>query len=99
MKVIEHQAWRRPILAHAEETYDLVAGEPKRAIMWYIHGEHQEEDQKRLGQVFFNKLHKERPAIAAHIQGTMFDPFHQDHIHFKIRETVRDMWYEENNKD
>jgi hypothetical protein len=50
MKVVEHQAWRRPILAHAEETYDLVAGEPKRAIMWYIHGEHQEEDQKRLAQ-------------------------------------------------
>ena len=56
-------------------------------------------NQKRLGQVFFNKLHKERPAIAAHIQGTMFDPFHYDFIHVKVSETVRDMWYEENNND
>ena len=56
-------------------------------------------NKKRLGQVFFNKLHKERPAIAAHIQGTMFDPFHQDHIHVKIGEVVRKMWYDENNKD
>ena len=56
-------------------------------------------NQKRLGQIFFNKLHKERPAIAAHIQGTMFDPFHQDHIHVKIGEVVRKMWYDENNND
>jgi hypothetical protein len=56
-------------------------------------------NQKRLGQVFFNKLHKERPAIAAHIQGTMFDPFHQDHIHIKVAEVVKTLWYEENNKD
>ena len=55
--------------------------------------------QTRLGQIFFNKLHKERPAIASHIQGTMFDPFHQDHIHVKIGEVVRKMWYDENNKD
>jgi len=48
MKVLEQQSWRRPIIAHAEETYDLVAGEPKRAIMWYITGKHQLEDQKRL---------------------------------------------------
>ena len=56
-------------------------------------------NQKRLGQVFFNKLHKERPAIAAHIQGTMFDPFHQDYIHIKVAEVVKTLWYEENNKD
>jgi hypothetical protein len=56
-------------------------------------------NQKRLGQVFFNKLHKERPDIASRIQGTMFDPFHQDYIHVKIGETVREMWYEENKKN
>ena len=56
-------------------------------------------NQKRLGQVFFNKLDKERPAIAERIRGTMFDPFHYDFIHVKVSETVRDMWYEENNKD
>jgi hypothetical protein len=56
-------------------------------------------NQKRLGQVFFNKLDKERPAIAAHIQGTMFDPFHQDYIHIKVAEVVKTLWYEENNKD
>lgn len=56
-------------------------------------------NKKRLGQVFFNKLHKERPAIAERIRGTMFDPFHQDFIHVKISETVRDMWYEENNNE
>jgi hypothetical protein len=56
-------------------------------------------NKKRLGQVFFNKLHKERPAIAERIRGTMFDPFAYDFIHVKVSETVRDMWYEENNKD
>lgn len=56
-------------------------------------------NQKRLGQVFFNKLDKERPDIASRIRGTMFDPFHHDHIHVKIGETVRDMWYEDSNKD
>lgn len=54
-------------------------------------------NKKRLGQVFFNKLHKERPVIAERIRGTMFDPFHQDYIHVKISEVVREMWYEENN--
>jgi hypothetical protein len=56
-------------------------------------------NQKRLGQVFFNKLHKERPAIAAHIQGTMFDPFHQEYLHPKVYDVVKELWYEENNKE
>ncbi len=48
MTLTQNTTWRRPITAHAEETYDLVAGEPKRAIMWYLHGEHQYEDVERL---------------------------------------------------
>lgn len=49
---------------------------------------------QRLGQLFFNKLHKERPDIASRIQGTMFDPFHSDFIHIKVAEVVRGMWSE-----
>ena len=56
-------------------------------------------NKQRLGQLFFNKLHDERPAIAERIRGTMFDPFAYDFIHVKIGEVVREMWYEENNKD
>jgi hypothetical protein len=49
--------------------------------------------------VFFNKLDKERPAVAERIRGTMFDPFHYDYIHIKVAEVVKTLWYEENNKD
>jgi hypothetical protein len=56
-------------------------------------------NKKRLGQVFFNKLDKERPAVAERIRGTMFDPFHHDYIHIKVAEVVKTLWYEENNKD
>lgn len=52
---------------------------------------------KRLGQVFFNKLHKERPEIAAQIQGTMFDPFYREEIHPKISDRVRSLWCGEEN--
>lgn len=50
MIVIENQSWRRPIQAHAEETYDYTWGEPQRSIMWYLHGPHQEEDAERLAR-------------------------------------------------
>jgi hypothetical protein len=50
MIVAENQAWRRPIQAHAEETYDYTWGEPQRSIMWYLHGSHQEEDAERLAK-------------------------------------------------
>jgi hypothetical protein len=45
--------------------------------------------------VFFNKLHKERPEIAEKIQGTLFDPFYQEHIHEKVYDQVRRLWYGE----
>jgi hypothetical protein len=50
MLVLENQSWRRPIQAHAEETYDYTWGEPQRSIMWYLHGPHQEEDADRLAR-------------------------------------------------
>ena len=50
MKVIEQQSWRRPIEAHAEETYDLHSGEPQRSIMWYLKGKYQKEDADRLAR-------------------------------------------------
>jgi hypothetical protein len=50
MLVVEQQAWRRPIQAHAEETYDYTWGKPERSIMWYLHGPHQEEDAERLAK-------------------------------------------------
>jgi hypothetical protein len=50
MILAENQSWRRPIQAHAEETYDYTWGEPQRSIMWYLHGPHQEEDAARLAQ-------------------------------------------------
>ena len=50
MLIDEKQGWRRPITAHAEETYDLTSGEPKRAIMWYLHGKHKDDDALRLAQ-------------------------------------------------
>jgi len=52
-------------------------------------------NQKRLGQVFFNKLHKERPDVAEKIQGTLFDPFYQEYIHQKVYDQVRRLWYGE----
>jgi hypothetical protein len=50
MIITERQDWRRPIDAHAEETYDLESGEPQRSIMWYLKGKFQEEDAVRLAQ-------------------------------------------------
>jgi hypothetical protein len=50
---------------------------------------------KRLGQVFFKKLHKERPEIASQIKNTMFDPSASEYIHAKISDRVRSLWYEE----
>jgi len=50
MTVVGVELWRRPIDAHAEETYDLTSGEPQRSIMWYLKGKHQEEDAERLAQ-------------------------------------------------
>lgn len=50
---------------------------------------------KNIGEVFFKKLHKERPAIASHIKDTMFDPRKHDFLHHKIVDTVRWMWCEE----
>lgn len=50
MIVSEIQSWRRPIDAHAEETYDLESGEPKRSIMWYLKGKYQREDADRLAR-------------------------------------------------
>ena len=50
MIVSEIQSWRRPIDAHAEETYDLESGEPKRSIMWYLKGANQREDADRLAR-------------------------------------------------
>lgn len=44
------ETWRRPIQAHAEETYDLESGEPKRSINWYLHGKHQQDDAERLAK-------------------------------------------------
>lgn len=50
MIVSEKQSWRRPIQAHAEETYDFTWGKPERSIMWHLHGPHQEEDAERLAR-------------------------------------------------
>lgn len=50
MIVSEIQSWRRPIEAHAEETYDYSWGEPQRSIMWYLKGTHQREDADRLAR-------------------------------------------------
>lgn len=50
MLVVKDQDWRRPIEAHAEETYDYTWGEPQRSIMWYLKGPHQEEDADRLAR-------------------------------------------------
>lgn len=50
MTIVGVELWRRPIDAHAEETYDLASGEPQRSIMWYLKGEHQSEDAMRLAQ-------------------------------------------------
>jgi hypothetical protein len=50
---------------------------------------------KRLGQVFFNKLHKERPDVAEKIRGTLFDPFYKEQIHPKVSDRVRSLWYGE----
>ena len=50
MTVVGIEPWRRPIDAHAEETYDLTSGEPQRSIMWYLKGKHQEDDAMRLAQ-------------------------------------------------
>lgn len=50
MLILENTSWRRPIQAHAEETYDYTWGEPQRSIMWYLHGPHQEEDADRLAR-------------------------------------------------
>ena len=46
----ETASWRRPIQAHAEETYDLESGEPRRSIMWYLHGDNQLDDADRLAR-------------------------------------------------
>ena len=40
--------WRRPVLAHAEETVSFYAGEPQRAIKWHVHGPDQEDDAERM---------------------------------------------------
>lgn len=50
MLIGSDQSWRRPIQAHAEETYDYYSGQPERSIMWYLHGPHQEEDAERLAR-------------------------------------------------
>lgn len=50
MIVAEEQSWRRPIEAHAEETYDYSWGEPQRSIMWYLKGKYQQEDADRLAR-------------------------------------------------
>lgn len=50
MIVTEQQSWRRPIEAHAEETYDYSWGEPQRSITWYLKGKHQEDDAVRLAR-------------------------------------------------
>ena len=50
MIVTENQSWRRPIEAHAEETYDYSWGEPQRSIMWFLKGKHQQEDADRLAR-------------------------------------------------
>lgn len=42
------ETWRRPIVATAEEAVGHYAGEPKRAIMWWVEGPNQEEDIERL---------------------------------------------------
>ena len=52
---------------------------------------------KNIGQVFFTKLNKERPAIASRIKDTMFDPRKSDFLHPKIIDTVRLQWEEEDN--
>jgi hypothetical protein len=50
---------------------------------------------KELGEVFFKKLKKERPDIAARIKGTLFDPKEHYGIHDKIYDYIRTLWYEE----
>jgi hypothetical protein len=52
-------------------------------------------NKKRLGQVFFNKLHKERPDVSSQIQGTLFDPFYHEYIHQKVYDQVGRLWYGE----
>lgn len=44
------EKWRRPIVAHAEETIAPYSGEPKRVIKWYITGPNQLEDADRLAK-------------------------------------------------
>jgi hypothetical protein len=50
MSTVQIQSWRRPITAHAEETYDLESGEPKRSINWHLHGANQHDDAERLAK-------------------------------------------------
>lgn len=51
-------------------------------------------NKQRLGQVYFNKLKKERPDIAEKIRGTLFDPFYNDFVHQKIDDFVFSLWRE-----
>lgn len=56
-----------------------------------LHG-HPTNREQRLGQVYFNVLLSIRPDIAEKMRGTMFDPFHRDEIHPKVRDFVLTHW-------
>lgn len=49
--VFENEAWRRPVNAAAEETYDLEGAQHgRRDVRWVFHDRYQFEDLKRLAE-------------------------------------------------
>lgn len=53
-----------------------------------------EQEELRLGQMYFNWLRVVKPEIANRLRGSLRDPFHKNEIPWETEECVREMWDE-----
>lgn len=51
-----------------------------------------ESQDQRLGQVYFNLLHKVRPDIANRLRGSLIDPFYREKLSTETEEFVIAGW-------
>lgn len=72
---------------HSEQDYEEFID---RVFALYEHP----SNRKKLGQIFFNRLKKERPDISGKIHNTLFDPSKHDRINKKIDDFVYSLWCE-----
>ena len=47
---------------------------------------------QRIGQMFYNRLDRDRPEIAAALTGSLIDPFYRDELSSEMLLYVADRW-------